>query len=86
MDELVSDAKKIEAVCVLMMRWQTVSHQYTDCFDFLLAAMLAVVGYLTTYAGVRLAGMESMPAGFAAIKSSAWMDNPVAKVRKRCAA
>ena len=44
--------------------------------------MLAVVGYLTTYAGVRLDGMENMPAGFAAIKSSAWADSPVAKVRR----
>lgn len=44
-------------------------------------AMLAVVGYLTTYAGVRLDGMESMPSGFAAIQSSAWADSPVAKAQ-----
>jgi hypothetical protein len=44
-------------------------------------AMLAVVGYLTTYAGVRLDGMQDMPAGFAAIQTSAWIDNPVAKAQ-----
>jgi hypothetical protein len=44
-------------------------------------AMLAVVGYLTTYAGVRLDGMQDMPAGFAAIQPSAWIDNPVAKTQ-----
>mmetsp|Transcript_41443 Transcript_41443/g.46275 ORF Transcript_41443/g.46275 Transcript_41443/m.46275 type:complete len:208 (-) Transcript_41443:102-725(-) len=42
-------------------------------------SMLAVVGYLTTYAGVRLEGMEEMPTGFAALSSSAWASNPVAK-------
>eukprot|EP00537_Pseudo-nitzschia_pungens_P002151 CAMPEP_0172361298 /NCGR_PEP_ID=MMETSP1060-20121228/5154_1 /TAXON_ID=37318 /ORGANISM="Pseudo-nitzschia pungens, Strain cf. cingulata" /LENGTH=202 /DNA_ID=CAMNT_0013083521 /DNA_START=116 /DNA_END=724 /DNA_ORIENTATION=- len=42
-------------------------------------AMLAVTGYLTTYAGVRLDGMESMPSGFAALSPSAWAENPVAK-------
>ena len=41
--------------------------------------MLAVVGYLTTYAGVRLDGMESMPSGFAALSPSAWGADPVAK-------
>ena len=41
--------------------------------------MLAVVGYLTTYAGVRLDGMESMPTGFAALSPSVWAANPVAK-------
>jgi hypothetical protein len=30
-------------------------------------AMLAVVGYLVTYAGVRFPGAESVPAGFAAL-------------------
>ena len=29
-------------------------------------AMLAVVGYLTTYSGVRLPGLEGTPSGFAA--------------------
>jgi hypothetical protein len=42
-------------------------------------AMLAVTGYLTTYAGVRLEGMEDMPTGFAALSPSAWAGNPVAK-------
>lgn len=42
-------------------------------------AMLAVVGYLTTYGGTRLDGMESMPSGFAALSPSAWAENPVAK-------
>ena len=38
-----------------------------------------MVGYLTTYAGVRLDGMESMPTGFAALSPSVWAANPVAK-------
>lgn len=42
-------------------------------------AMLAVVGYLTTYSGTRLAGMEDMPTGFAAFSPSVWSANPVAK-------
>ena len=41
--------------------------------------MLAVTGYLTTYAGVRLDGMENMPSGFAALSPSAWGADPVAK-------
>lgn len=35
-------------------------------------AMMAVVGYLTTYAGVRSPGMENVPAGFDAIKKVNW--------------
>lgn len=35
-------------------------------------AMLAVVGYLTTTAGVRAPGMDSMPAGFGALDKSNW--------------
>lgn len=38
-----------------------------------------MVGYLTTYAGVRLDGMETMPTGFAARSPSVWAANPVAK-------
>jgi len=36
--------------------------------------MLAVVGYLTTYAGVRSPGMEAMPKGFAALDPANWDD------------
>merc|ERR1712238_595227 len=32
-------------------------------------SMLAVVGFLTTYAGVRLPGLEAVPTGFAAWKA-----------------
>ena len=35
-------------------------------------AMLAVVGYLTTYAGVRCPGMEAVPKGFDALTKSNW--------------
>jgi len=34
--------------------------------------MLGVVGYLTTYAGVRCPGMENVPKGFAALNPSNW--------------
>lgn len=37
-------------------------------------AMLAVVGYLTTYSGTRTFGMETMPSGFAALDPSGWDD------------
>ena len=38
-----------------------------------------MVGYLTTYTGVLLDGMETMPTGFAALSPSVWAANPVAK-------
>lgn len=43
-------------------------------------AMLAVVGYLSTYSGWRLEGMESMPSGLAALSPSAWQGNDTAEV------
>lgn len=38
-----------------------------------------MVGYLTTYTGVRLDGMETMPTGFVALSPSMWAAIPVAK-------
>ena len=37
-------------------------------------AMLAVVGYLTTYAGVRAPGMDAMPKGFGVFDKANWDD------------
>jgi hypothetical protein len=42
--------------------------------------MLAVVGYLVTYAGVRFPGAEDIPSGFAAL------DNLPDMVREFCPA
>mmetsp|Transcript_20660 Transcript_20660/g.37900 ORF Transcript_20660/g.37900 Transcript_20660/m.37900 type:complete len:247 (-) Transcript_20660:36-776(-) len=46
-------------------------------------SMLAVVGYLTTYSGVRIPGMEDIPSGFGVFDSSLYYTSDLATANVR---
>jgi len=56
---LGDDKTNVDEESLENLRWAELKHGRV--------AMLAVVGYLVTYAGVRFPGAENIPAGFAAL-------------------
>jgi Chlorophyll A-B binding protein len=62
---IMGDAANVDAEKFERLRYQELKHGRV--------AMLAVVGYLVTYAGVRFPGAEDIPAGFAALTATPGM-------------